>query len=243
MNYFLSMKKNLVLTICITLCIQVSAQLANTLPKNEYGLQVIDNQLFYKQSIKENANKQMVLVKQYLKQFKITFYYATAHNFTKQPLYYKPILMVRKAAVLALQGVEKDLATQNMGLIFYDAYRPYSVTKTMWKIVPDDRYAANPANGSGHNRGAAVDVGLYNLATGKIVDMPTAFDDFTEKAHHNYMQLDSAVISHRNILKQAMEKNGFVALATEWWHYSLPNAAKLFELLDIDFRNLKKWSK
>ena len=109
----------------------------------------------------------------------------------------------------------------------------------MWKVVPDSRYAANPAEGSGHNRGASVDLTLYNLKTGKDLLMPTSFDDFTIKAHHNYMELDGIAIVNRSVLKNVMVKYGFVSLPTEWWHYSLPNAAKKFYLMDLDFDQLK----
>jgi zinc D-Ala-D-Ala dipeptidase len=236
-------KKFFVLIANLLFFVQVSSQLPNTLPKNEFGLQVIDNQLLYAKSVILDSTKKMVLLQNYLSQYKVIWYYATANNFTKQKLYNNPLLIVRNATAIALQAVETDLAKNNLGLIFYDAYRPYSVTKKMWAIVPDEKYAANPAYGSGHNRGAAVDVGLYNLQTGEIVEMPTAFDDFTEKAHHNYMNASAIAIKNRNMLKLTMEKHGFVSLATEWWHYSLPNAAKRFEILDINFKKLKRWIK
>lgn len=110
----------------------------------------------------------------------------------------------------------------------------------MWKIVPDERYAANPAKGSGHNRGIAVDVTLVKIATGEELPMPTAFDDFSEKAHHNYMQLSNEIIANRTLLKTIMEKHGFTPLATEWWHYSLSGMGEQFELLDLNFKLLKK---
>ncbi len=110
----------------------------------------------------------------------------------------------------------------------------------MWEVVPDARYAANPAKGSGHNRGAAVDVTLINLQTKEELTMPTGFDDFTEKAHHNYLNLPTQVIVNRELLKSTMEKFGFSALETEWWHYSIPNAANKFELLDLSFNQIKK---
>lgn len=146
---------------------------------------------------------------------------------------------MRLAAAKALQNVCIALKKQLLGIKIFDAYRPYSVTKTMWQIVPDDRYAANPAKGSGHNRGIAIDLTLIDLLTKKELAMPTAFDDFTEKSHHNYMLLDSEVLKNRKMLKDVMEQKGFIALDTEWWHYYLPNASK-YELLDFDFKQMKK---
>jgi D-alanyl-D-alanine dipeptidase len=181
----------------------------------------------------------MVALDRCVSNIKTDFVYATANNFTHQVLYIKPKAYLRLAAAKALQAVAINLKTNGLGLLIYDAYRPYSVTKTMWQIVPDDRYAANPTKGSGHNRGIAVDLTLYNLQTGLPLPMPTPFDDFTEKAHHDYMQLDSVILANRQLLKNTMEQQGFKALDTEWWHYYLPNTA-YFELLDIDFKQMKK---
>jgi zinc D-Ala-D-Ala dipeptidase len=216
-----------------------AAQLANTLPKNEFGLTIVNNTIAFKASAKQDSLKQMVAIDKYVTNIKTDFVYATANNFTHQILYNKPKVYLRLAAAKALQAVANNLKTKGLGLLIYDAYRPYSVTKTMWQIVPDDRYAANPAKGSGHNRGIAVDLTLYNLKTGLPLPMPTPFDDFTEKAHHNYMQLDSVVLANRQLLKTAMEQQSFKALDTEWWHYYLPNASK-YELLDFDFKQMKK---
>jgi len=216
-----------------------AAQLANTLPKNEFGLTIVKNTVDFKASTTQDSLKQMVAIDKYVSNLKTNFVYATSNNFTHKILYRKPKAYLRLAAALALQAVANNLKTKGLGLLIYDAYRPYSVTKAMWQIVPDDRYAANPAKGSGHNRGIAVDLTLYNLKTGLPLPMPTLFDDFTEKAHHNYMQLDSVVLANRQLLKTAMEQQGFKALDTEWWHYYLPNAA-YYELLDFDFTQMKK---
>ncbi len=216
-----------------------AAQLAITLPQNEFGLAIITHVVDFKLSAKQDYLKQMVALDRYVSNIKTDFVYATANNFTHQVLYIKPNAYLRLAAAKALQSVAINLKTKGLGLLIYDAYRPYSVTKTMWQIVPDDRYAANPAKGSGHNRGIAVDLTLYDLQTGLPLQMPTPFDDFTEKAHHDYMQLDSVILANRQLLKTAMEQQGYKALDTEWWHYYLPNAA-YFELLDIDFKQMKK---
>lgn len=216
-----------------------AAQLANTLPKNEFGLTIINNALDFKASASQDPLKQMVAIKKYVSNIKTDFVYATANNFTQKALYSNPKAYLRLAATKALQAVASHLKSKGLGLLIYDAYRPYSVTKTMWQIVPDDRYAANPAKGSGHNRGIAVDVTLYNLHTGKPLQMPTPFDDFTEKAHHSYMQLDAVVLANRQLLKTTMEQQGFKALDTEWWHYYLPNSS-YYELLDFDFKQMKK---
>ena len=216
------------------------AQSTNILPKSEFT--VVHTNDYYQKTIAHDTMKQMVVIKKYIPNIEIDFIYATDSNFTHQILYKKPKAYLRLAAVKALLSVANLLKVKGLGLLIYDAYRPYSITKIMWQIISDERYTANPAKGSGHNRGIAVDLTLYDLHTGKALEMPTTFDDFTEKAHHNYMQLDSLVLKNRTLLKTVMEQNGFIALETEWWHYYLPNASK-YELLDFDFKQMKKLAK
>ncbi len=212
----------------------------STIKKNEYGLAVVSNKREYRKTTSTDSSRKMVALSSYLKPMNTDWQYATVNNFTKQILYKKPDAYLRMEAAIALQKASEELKTKGLGFKIFDAYRPYSVTKKMWSVVPDENYAANPAKGSGHNRGAAIDLTLYSLQTGKELTMPTPFDDFTEKAHHDYWQLDSLVLINRQILKDIMVKYGFLPLATEWWHYYLPNAAHRFELMDLNFKEMKK---
>jgi D-alanyl-D-alanine dipeptidase len=166
--------------------------------------------------------------------------YAGTNNFMHQKLY-PPIktTYLRKAAADSLVSVQHELNKQGLGLKIFDAYRPYSVTEKLWEPVKDDRYAADPKKGSGHNRGIAVDLTIINLNDDKELDMGTGFDNFSDTAHHSFAHLTEAVLQNRLFLKTIMEKHGFKALESEWWHYYLPNPA-LFELLDIDFKKLKQ---
>lgn len=193
---------------------------------------VINNVAVYKNSIYSDTSKQLVSLQLFVKQLVIDLKYGTKNNFTGRVLYKNPRAYLRLEAANSLKKINEELALSGLGIKVFDAYRPYSVTKIMWNLVHDERYAANPAKGSGHNRGASVDLTLVKISTGEELPMPTAFDDFTEKAHHNYMQLSQEVIENRKLLRNVMEKYGFVALETEWWHYSLPNSARRFELLD-----------
>lgn len=186
-----------------------------------------------------NPQLQMVSLEGFIPHLKTDQRYTTTNNFTGQVLYKEPGVYLRKAAAEPLKMVADSLAKLGLGLLVYDGYRPYAATLKMWEIVPDDRYAANPANGSGHNRGIAVDLGLYNLTTGDTLPMPTGFDDFTEKAHHNYQQLPAEVLANRATLKQVMEHFEFVALPTEWWHFYLPEP-KRYPLMDVSFSTFKK---
>ena len=233
------LKKTAVLIFILAFAIYSNAQL-NAIKPNEYGLSVINIKQDYFTSTQQEPQKKMVLLNGYLIYAKYDWKYATINNFTQQILYKNPAAYVRIQAAQALQLIEIDLKEQGIGLLIFDAYRPYSVTKKMWEAVPDESYAANPAKGSNHNRGAAIDVSLYNLQSGDPLQMPTLFDDFSEKAHHNYMQLPQEILTNRSILKNIMTKYGFMALETEWWHYYLPNAASRFELLDFNFRQIRR---
>jgi D-alanyl-D-alanine dipeptidase len=196
-------------------------------------------QQYYKQ-VKDDSTKQMVELKSLLPALVYDLRYASANNFMHRVMYPKntKTAWLRYPAALNLQKVQAELATKGMGLKIFDAYRPYSVTVKFWELVKDDRYVANPAKGSGHNRGIAVDLTIINTKTGKELDMGTGFDNFTDSAHHDFKALPATVLQNRQLLKSTMEKYGFKALDTEWWHYSLLEISK-FELLDIQFSQKK----
>lgn len=144
--------------------------------------------------------------------------YATEDNFTGKVLYPSSRLYLRAVVAKALAAVAADLRAQNLDVKVFDAYRPLSVQKLLWEIVPDERYVANPAKGSRHNRGAAVDITLVD-ADGRELDMGTGYDDFSEKAHADYQDLSDEQKKNREILRRTMEKHGFTVLPTEWWHF------------------------
>ena len=227
----------------MTLSYLLNAVIKSSIPLNHNRLPVISTLSVYKRIIKDDPSKRMVALKNYIIPLLVDFKYATSENFTTKILYFKPAAFLRLEAATALRNVQEELKKKGLTLIIFDAYRPYSVTEKMWEVTPDERYAANPANGSGHNRGAAIDVTLAVLATGKQLEMPTAYDDFSEKAHHDYMNLEKDILANRELLRTLMEKYGFTALETEWWHYSLPNASKKFELMDLTFKEMKSISK
>ena len=167
--------------------------------------------------------------------------YATINNFMRRLMYPAGtnLTYMRVPAVNASQKVQEELNTQGFGLKIYDAYRPYAVTVKFWELVKDERYVANPSKGSGHNRGIAVDLTIIDLKTGKELNMGTGFDNFTDTAHHTFTQLPPEVLKNRELLKSTMVKYGFRVYTEEWWHYSIPDAGK-YEVLDLDFKKLKK---
>ena len=139
---------------------------------------------------------------------------------------------------LTLDSVQRELEKVGLGLKVWDCYRPLSVQKILWSIVPDERYVANPAKGSRHNRGCAVDLTLVD-SLGNELPMPTKYDDFTEKAHRDYYNLPDTVIKNRKILEDVMKKYGFIPLPTEWWHFDAQGWEN-FSILDIPLKELNK---
>ena len=210
--------------------------------RNPYALPLTTKARQYKAQTDSQPGLEMVRLTGMIPDLRTDWRYASSQNFTGEILYHQPEAYLRKDAAAKLKMVDDSLKKMGIGLLIFDAYRPYRVTLAMWKIVPDDRYAANPANGSGHNRGIAVDITLVNRNTGEPLPMPTDFDNFTDSAHHDFQGLDSTVLQNRALLKGVMEHFGFRALSTEWWHYSLPEP-KRYPLMDISFRKMKKWTK
>ncbi len=210
---------------------------------NKYGLNVVNKLKLFENEITVDSNKQMVDVLRKIPSVVLDLKYAGINNFMHAKLY--PSLhttYLRLPAANALKKVVADLESNGLTIKIFDAYRPYSITEQMWEKVKDGRYAADPAKGSGHNRGIAVDVTIVDLRTKKEITMPTGFDNFSDTAHQDFMQLPAEVVKNRLLLKSTMEKYGFVPLETEWWHFSLSNANN-YELLNLSFDDLKKLSK
>jgi D-Ala-D-Ala dipeptidase len=144
--------------------------------------------------------------------------YATPDNFLKQAVYDCGECYLRKSTAEAL--VKANEAFKHLGyrIKLFDCYRPLSVQKKMWKILPGTHYVANPAKGSKHNRGAAVDLTLVD-AQGKELNMGTPFDFFGKEAHHTYTEHSKEVLENRKLLKETLDKFNFKSIYSEWWHY------------------------
>lgn len=227
------------LCLLLFLNIAVAATAQDTI-LNKYGLWVISELAVYKKSISGNDGMALVDIKKMIPNIEMSLRYATANNFTHKKLYPKTnTTYLRNKAATALAAVQKELNTQGLGLKIFDAYRPYGITEKIWEAVKDERYAANPATGSGHNRGIAVDLTIIVLKTGKALNMGTGFDNFTDSAHHNFMHFPKEILDNRILLKSTMEKYGFILFDTEWWHYSLPDPKK-YALLNLDFSDFDK---
>lgn len=161
--------------------------------------------------------------------------YATENNFTGQKLYETNKVYLIKEAAESLVKVNQYLKKKyNLRLKIFDGYRPLFVQKKMWAIMPDERYVANPAKGSRHNRGCAVDLTLVD-SLGNELDMGTPYDDFTEKSQIDYKNLPERVLQNRKILQEAMTKFNFLPMRTEWWHFDYKGWEK-YPILDIKIK-------
>lgn len=158
--------------------------------------------------------------------------YATTNNFMHVTLYPAAKVLLRRPAAIALHEVERELARDGLGLKIFDGYRPYRVTVRMWKPIRNPDFVADPAKGSRHNRGAAVDLTLIDLRTGAELPMPTGYDDFTPRARQDFNDLPPEALANRARLREAMKRHGFDPLPSEWWHFDFRGWEK-FELLDL----------
>lgn len=171
---------------------------------------------------------------------KLDIRYATPNNFTHVAVYPAPRCYLRADVAKRLARVQADLEKEGLGLKTFDCYRPFSIQKKFWSLVPNEDWVAKPVEkdgkpvaGSKHNRGAAVDLTLVD-ASGKEVPMPSGFDDFTEKARRDYTGGTAEARANSKRLEAAMVKEGFEPLPTEWWHFDGPGWQG-FELLDVPF--------
>ena len=152
---------------------------------------------------------------------KLDIRYATNNNFMGSVFYSQARAFLQRPAAEALIRAHQNLTHYGYGLLIHDGYRPWYVTKMFWEGTPNDKhdFVANPANGSRHNRGCAIDLSLYDLSTGKPIQMVSGYDEFSERAYPNYQGGTSLQRWHRGLLRQAMEEQGFRVYEFEWWHF------------------------
>ncbi|HEV8234135.1 MAG TPA: serine hydrolase, partial [Gemmatimonadaceae bacterium] len=152
---------------------------------------------------------------------KLEIRYATSNNFLGTQVYDEARAFMQRPAAQALVRAHHALKSLGYGLLIHDAYRPWYVTKIFWDATPTAKkwLVANPAEGSKHNRGSAVDLTLYDLRTGKPVEMVSTYDESTERAYAEYPGGTSLQRWYRELLRQAMEAQGFTVNPQEWWHF------------------------
>jgi len=169
---------------------------------------------------KSTASVDLVDLAQIDPYLKFDIRYAGSNNFMGKPLYPTARALLQKPAAEALLRAHDRLGKQGYGLLVFDAYRPWSVTREMWDKHPHYHdYLADPLKGSRHNRGCAIDLTLYDLNTGRPVEMPSDYDEFTERAHPDYQGGSPSARKARDTLRAAMEAEGFTVYENEWWHF------------------------
>jgi D-alanyl-D-alanine dipeptidase len=167
--------------------------------------------------------------------------YATTNNFLGVKLYDEPRAFLQRPAAEALKRVDAALTKQGFGLLVHDGYRPWYVTKMFWEATPPDKriYVAPPTHGSRHNRGCAVDLTLLDRATGKPAEMPSAYDEMSERARASYPGGTPEQRRLRDLLRAAMEAEGFTVYEEEWWHFDYKDW-KSYPVTNVPFEKLGK---
>jgi D-alanyl-D-alanine dipeptidase len=166
--------------------------------------------------------------------------YATTRNFLGVPLYTQARAFLQRPAAEALVRVQRALAAEGYGLLVFDAYRPWYVTKMFWDATPPDlhRFVADPAEGSRHNRGCAVDLSLYDLKTGRAVAMPSGYDEMTPRAYPTYEGGSEEERRLRDLLRRRMEAEGFTVYEFEWWHFDYRDW-KSYAIQNVRFEDIR----
>jgi len=171
---------------------------------------------------------------------KLDIRYATSNNFMERPMYSSAKAFLQRPAAEALVRVHRKLVSDGYGLLVFDGYRPWGVTKKFWDETPPEKrkFVADPAKGSRHNRGCAVDLSLYDLKTGQEVGMPGGYDEFSERASPAYAGGTAEERRMRDLLRSAMESEHFSVNPGEWWHFDFRDWME-YEVLDMSFEELR----
>lgn len=165
--------------------------------------------------------------------------YASAKNEFGRPFYAEARAFLQRGAAEALARVNKALKEKGYGLLVFDAYRPWRVTKEFWDLTPADKkiFVADPRSGSRHNRGGAVDLTLYDLRTGKEADMGGAYDEMSKRSYVTYEDAPKEALKLRDLLRSAMEREGFFVYPWEWWHFDWKDWRE-YAVLDVPFSEI-----
>jgi D-alanyl-D-alanine dipeptidase len=172
--------------------------------------------------------------------FKLDIRYATNNNFVGRAVYKEPRAFLQRPAAEALVKVNQELRALGYGLLIFDGYRPWQVTKIFWDITPPDKkkFVADPRQGSRHNRGCAIDLSLFDMATGKEIPMTGEFDEMTERSYPDYPGGTEEQRRMRDFLRSKMEAHGFAVYEYEWWHFDFKDW-RSYRIQNIPFRQIK----
>ena len=170
---------------------------------------------------------------------KLDIRYASSNNFMSTPFYTQARAFLQRPAAEAVVRGNARLKLYGYGLIIHDGYRPWYVTKMFWDGTPVDKhqFVGDPAQGSRHNRGCAVDLSLYDLKTGEEVQMPSGYDEMSERAYPNYSGGTNEERDRRDLLRRIMESEGFTVYPAEWWHFDYKDWSK-YPVMNVPFEKL-----
>jgi CubicO group peptidase (beta-lactamase class C family)/D-alanyl-D-alanine dipeptidase len=171
---------------------------------------------------------------------KLDIRYATNNNFLSTPLYTSARAFLQRPAAEALVRVHKKLAARGYGIMIHDAYRPWYVTKMFWDATPEKLhiFVADPSAGSRHNRGCAVDLTLFDLTSGAAVEMVSGFDEMSDRSYPDYLGGTSLQRWRRDLLREAMEAEGFSVYEAEWWHFDYSDWRE-YPIVNLTFEQLR----
>ena len=166
--------------------------------------------------------------------------YATPNNLAGRAVYPEARAFLQRPAAEALVRAHKALRPHGYGLLVFDGYRPWRVTKLFWDVTPPDKheFVADPSKGSKHNRGCAVDLSMYHLTTGREAEMPSAYDEMTPRAYPEYADGPAEPRQRRDLLRRAMEAEGFTVEPNEWWHFNYKDWRE-YPILDVPFSGIR----
>jgi D-alanyl-D-alanine dipeptidase len=224
---------------CILAFLMVCGIVTNA--QNKYGLKTMLLQEFV-DTIKQNPNKALINLEYFIPHVKLDIRYATANNFMGKKMYPLPRAYARKPVAAALKKAQVEFESKGYGIKIFDAYRPYHVTVAFYEEYGDTTYVASAYRGSRHNRGCAIDMTLYDLATGEDLIMPTEYDVFNRDAWPSTLMKDPVKRKNREVLISVMQKYGFRVNSSEWWHFDFIGYRK-YEVLDISFESLDELTK
>ena len=171
---------------------------------------------------------------------KLDIRYAGSNNFLGKPVYKESRAFLQRPAAESLLAAHRELRQHGYGLMIHDGYRPWTITKLFWDMTSgvQREFVADPKSGSKHNRGCAVDLTMYDLKTGRAVEMPSGYDEMTPRAYPDYKGGTAEQTARRDLLRTVMESHDFTVEPNEWWHFNYKDW-KEYPLLDIAFSEIK----
>ena len=221
-----------IILLCLIACLKAFSQ--NSIYEKELKVERLAD---YRREIKTHPESRLIEILPGKTGIKLDIRYATSNNFMGRPMYPQARAFVRLPVYNALRAIQKELNKQGLGLKIFDGYRPYSITVKFYEMAKDTTFVADPRKGSRHNLGAAVDLTIIDIKTGKELEMPTGYDSFSKAAAANYADITPAAAKNRALLQSLMQAHGFQILPSEWWHFDFADRSS-FELLDVPFDKL-----